>query len=521
MKKALFLMSLLALSITLGWTQQESSSQEMILSLEDCILHALENNLSLRAEVLTPRVASFAVRRANEIFVPQMSFGYNKRNQRSASYSFIDATENIITEDSNYQAAVSQLLPTGGRLGMNLRSFRQESNRNFLTINPLFGSTLSFTFAQPLLRDFGFKVTRREIIVAQNNRDISENQFKSTLLDTMYSVEEAYWNFVYSMENLGVRREALRLAEDLLDKSTKELEVGMIPPIELHSSRAEVASREAEILQAEAEVQNSQDALRILINLPLDEGEHPPVLVPSDAPTIEPMTMNLEEALSTAWANRPDLASSRIDIHTKKINLTYARNQLLPGLNIEASYWSPGISGTQILYQDNNPLTGIVVGTIPGGPSLALNDAFNFKYKNWYVGLSLEIPLETLVSRAQHAQAKLESEQAAIRMKDMEQQVTLEIQTYLRAVETEYKKIQAYKIARELAEASLAAEEKKLKAGLSTNYTVLQFQRDLATARSNELRALIDYNLARSRLARALGTTLRDRNIEIAGRSED
>ena len=143
-----------------------------------------------------------------------------------------------------------------------------------------------------------------------------------------------------------------------------------------------------------------------------------------------------------------------------------------------------------------------------------MKDALNFKFKNWSVYLTLEIPFNTFLSRADYAVAKVAVEQAELRLKQQEQQAFLEIKTAVRAVETNYQQVQAYKIARELAEKKLEAEESKLRAGLSSNYFVLQYQRDLALAKSSELRSLIDYNLSLSRLDKALGITLEKKNIK-------
>jgi outer membrane protein TolC len=226
--------------------------------------------------------------------------------------------------------------------------------------------------------------------------------------------------------------------------------------------------------------------------------------------------MALDEALVTAMENRPELRASRIGLKNQELNLTYARNQLLPGLNLTASYWSPGVSGEQIIYLNNNPLTGVIIGRIPGGSSAAMKDAFNFKYQNWSVGLTLTLPLNNFLSRAMYAQAKLNMEQSLLNLKSQEQQIFLEIKNAVRAVETNYKRVQAYRVARELADQKLAAEEEKLKVGLSTNYMVLQYQRDLSTARSTELRAIVDYNLSAAALDRALGLSLKNKDMKVS-----
>lgn len=511
MKRALIALVILASALA-----AQPGAAEKAMTLQDCILAALKNNLNLAAEVLSPEVAASTARRAGEVFLPKLSFTLGKQRSNSASYSGLDATSQVTSDFADYQGTLEQRLPTGATLSAVLYSYSNSSNQGYQTINPRYGATLNFGFAQPLLRDFGFKMSRRQIIIARNNQEVSENQLKQALVDTVFNVEEAYWTLVYSRENLKVRQESLKLARDLLAKNTRELEVGTIPPIELLSARAEVASREADILQAEAQAKNDQDTLRTLLNLPREKGAPATVIVPAERPKAELVPLNLEEARTRALAHRPDLASSQVDIRTAGLNLAYARNQTLPNLSLRANYWSPGVSGTQLLYQDNDPLTGIIVGTVPGGPSMAFKDAFRFKYENWFVGLTLDLPLEALLSRAQVTRARLESDQAVLRLRDLEQQAGLEVEIAVRAVETDYKRTQAYQVARELAEEKLAAEEKKLKAGMSTNYTVLQQQRDLALARTNEIRALVDYCLSLARLEKAMGTTLESKNIDFA-----
>jgi outer membrane protein TolC len=508
--------SLVALVLLAAALAAQPGAAEKAMTLQDCILAALKNNLNLAAEIIGPEAAASATRRAGEVFLPKLSFTLGKQRTNSASYSGLDATDQITADFADYEGTFQQFLPTGATLSTRLYSYSNSSNQGYQTINPRFGASLSFNFAQPLLRDFGFKMSRRQIIIAGNNQEVSEQRLRQALVDTVYNVEEAYWNLVYSRENLKVQQESLKLARDLLAKNTRELEVGTIPPIDLLSARAEVASREADILQAEAQVKNDQDTLRTLLNLPRDKGAPGTVILPTETPQAEPVPLNFEEARTRALAHRPDLASSRVDLRTKGLNLSYARNQTLPNLSLQATYWSPGVAGTQILYQDDNPLTGIIVGTVPGGRNLAFKDAFKFKYENWFVGLTFELPLESLVSRAQVTQARLESEQAALRLRNLEEQAVLEVEIAVRAVETDYKRAQAYGVARELAAEKLAAEEKKLMAGLSTNYTVLQQQRDLALARTNEIKARVDFSLSRARLEKAMGTTLESMNIKFA-----
>ncbi len=502
----MFLILVLAVG---SFAQQNKKS----LSLEDCIAGAIKNNLGIGVEILNPEIADASVSRANEKFMPSFSFSYSNRETSTPSYSWIDAADQVRSAYRDYAASLNQLIPTGGELSISLDSYKNDTNRRFQTINPRYGSTLTFEFTQPILKNFGFRINRREIIIARNNREISENQFQQTLLDTVYMVEEAYWNLVYSIENLRVKRQSLQLARDLLEENQRKIEVGIMPPIEIYTSQSEVATREADILQAEALVKNNEDRLKTIINLSLTEDGRKIEIFPSDRPVFEKREIELDEALAAALENRPDLKATKIDLETKELNVNYQKNQLLPELNFRASYWSPGISGNQILYLDNDPLTRVVVGTLPGAATDALEDAFKFKYNNWSVGLTLNIPLNTIFSRADYAQAKLSLQQALLKLKDQEQRIFLEITTAVRAVQTNYQRAQAYTAARELAQKKLEAEEEKFKVGKSTNFFLLQYQRDAADAQSAELKAMVDYNISLAYLDRILGTTFKTKNI--------
>jgi len=484
------------------------------LTLEDAILIALKNNLNLAVEVLNPELSHLSVKGAWERFYPTISFSYNKRSTQSASYSFLDASEVVDTSYNDYSVTLSQFLPTGGNLSVSLTSDETESNRNFQTINPRFGSTLRFNLTQPLLKNAGFKINRREIIIAKNNREMSKKRLKSLLLDTIYQVEEAYWNLVYSVENLKVREQSLALAKELLAKNKKSVEIGSLAPIEVKTAEAEVATREADILDAEALISNNTDRLKNILNLNASRGSAEIDLVPLDHPITEKRGIALEEAVEMAFKNRPDMEEQKIDLENKKVDLSYAKNQVLPELNLQASYWSPGISGTQILYQGGNPLTGIVIGTLPGGSSDSMKDALNFLYNNWSISLNLDIPLSNVFSRSTLARAVVTMDQAQLSLLAKEQQVLLEIKTAVRTLETNFKRVKAYRVARELTEDKLKAEEEKLRVGLSTNYNLLMAQRDFENARSSELMAVIDYSLSVANLDKVLGVSLKEKNIK-------
>lgn len=412
--------------------------------------------------------------------------------------------------------AIAGQIPTGGNYNLSFTTYRDDNNQAFQLINPRYGTTLRVDFNQPLLKDFGLDISRRAIIIAENNLDISYSQLESTLMDTIYSVEEAYWNLVYSIEDYKVREQALQLGRDLLDKNRKEVEVGQLAPIEILNAQATVASREGDMLAAKAAILRAQDVLKTIINLPAESGGLAVKIIPADTPGFVKKSVSLEESLKVALERSPSLKAARKDIETKSLNFSVAKNQTLPALNLQASYWSPGISGDRLIYLNNDIFAGIVIGSIPGSVSDSIRDAFKQLYKNWTIGLTLSVPLSTVISRADVARTRLELDQTQTQLKNLEQQITLAVSDAVRNIEINAQRYEAYKLARELAEQQLAAEEKKLSVGLSTNFFVLDAQDKLSTARSLELKSLVDYNLSLVQYERATATALISRNISIS-----
>lgn len=514
-KKTYLPLLIIALALAAPGFGQEAKGT-LSMSLDECIVKALKDNLGVAIQVLGPEISAAGVNQAQSKYIPTLSLSASTRSTENASYSYLDASESLVDKTQNFTFLnASQALPTGGTFSLDFTGYKTATNRIGQTINPRYGTTMRFNFNQPLLRNFGFKMARREIRIAMNNLGVSEENLKKILTDTVYNVESAYWNLVYSIENLDVRRQSLQLAKDLLEKNQRSVEIGTLAPMEVLSARAEVATREADLIQAETQIKSNEDQLKLLLNIVGEEDRNVTALLPKDKPTYVARAVSLEEALATAIQNRNDLEISRIGLETEKLNLSYAKNQNLPDLNLTGSLYAPGIDGTRIFYI-GSPLDGIVDYTVPGGIDGALKQTTSFQYPNWNLGLTLSIPLANIFSRASLAQARLNMRQAMLELENQKEQVYLEIKNAVRSVEANYKRILAYTTARELAEQKLAAEEEKRRVGMSTNYLVLSYQRDLANARISELNAIISYNVSLAALERSMGTNLKSKNIKLS-----
>ncbi len=509
---AFLALALLAFFYGSGFGQE---TKDLTLTLEDSIVRALKNNLNVAAEIINPDLASATVSQAKQMYMPIVQVDLSGNRYEQLSTWSLQSAGTYVNRATSSTASIAQKIPFGGRLTASLSYDYQKNNQLFQSYNPSYTSRLNFALTQPLLKNFGWTVSRREIIVAQNNFEVSRSQFKTVLINTIYSVEAAYWNLVYSIENLKTLRQALESGRDLLAKTKREVEVGTKAPIEVLNAEATVARREADILQAEALVKRNQDQLRTLLNLGVDPsalGQNP---LPADKPEFKPFAITFDEAYAKAMATRPDLETVKSTIDTKWINYRFAKNQLLPQLDLQLVKASPGISGQQYIYDPANPFGNPTLGD-PGSAGRAFRDAFKFLYNNWTAGVTLTIPFGDVVGRAGYAYAKLDLEQAQAKLKTQEQQIFLEVSDAVRTLETAAKSVDAYRIARELAEKQLEAEMKKLSVGMSTNYFVLTYQDLLAQARSLEMKALVDYNVAVANIAKVTGSTLESRNITLS-----
>jgi outer membrane protein TolC len=508
MKKIIYLGMAVLLINCLGLAQEKAVQS---MTLDQVIDQALKNNLDLQIEMTNPEIFRAMRNKSNAIFFPTLAVNFSRGSTTTPSSSIFTGAD-IEKADSGMLAfTLSQNLLFGGNLSVSLENSRNATNSRYSQINPRYNSQLTFELAQPLLKSFGLTATKRNIYIARNNMDKSIFALKQQVIDLIYQTEEAYWNLVYAHRNLAVKEKSLQLAKDLLKQNEIQVKVGVSAPMDILTAQAEVAARESEALQARSQIQTYEENLRRILNL----SQMPEAIVPQDNPEFIPVQVDFNQFLLDALEKRPDIEQVRLDLKSKNIDVRYYRNQLLPNLQLTASYYTKGLSGTP-QDVDFSLLPVDASGAVGGNLSDSLRDALKSLYKNYSLGLQLSIPLFNTSARADLAQARLNLEQSLLLLKKTESTIYSEVKQIIMDLETNAKIVEANRISRELAEQKLAAEQKKLAVGLSTNYLVLQYQRDFSNAQIAELKSLIDYSLALSRVNKVLGTTLEKHNIKFA-----
>jgi outer membrane protein TolC len=512
MKKVIFAASLILFCLAFVFSQ-EKESEAIRLTLNDCLLKALGNNFDILVEAINPEISEFSIRESKEFFMPQLSFGFDNYN-RNYPTNWYAQGEVINYKSNEYSIGLSQRMITGGQINLSLSNQISNSTQKLLIVNPTYSGNLSFEFTQPLLKGFGPKINRREIKIAQNQRDISLHNLKSTLIQKVYEVEAAYWSLVSAIESLKVNEYSLENSKERLEKTKEAARIGIKTAVDVLASETEVASWENRIISARSQVERSENRLMEIINLPADGAGRAKSVIPVDKPGVEKKEISFEEALKIAIEQRPEMARYQKMIENSALDVSYYKNQLLPQLDLRLQMWYLGQSGDKLIYENDDPYRGKIIGKIEKSWTDAFKDVFDFKYDNWFVTLNLSIPLQNIFSRAGLARANMEKEQKQLEMEKEKRSIYNDLLSGFKELKNNEKRLETSSLYRQLMEKKLQAEEERVRLGLATSEWLFQYQRDLASARTEEIQATIDYKVSVANLERIMGVNLKTKNLK-------
>ena len=472
---------------------QSAAAPARNLSVDEAVALALENNLGIRAERYSPQIQDMALADARSVWLPNVSFDMLRDNATTPSATFLDGADTrVINKLFNNVLTVNQQLPwAGGSYTAGWDGARSTTTSFFSSFNPALRSNLRLSYTQPLLRNLPIDAGRQQVAVATTNREIADVGLRQTIASTARTVQNAYWDLVFAVAFLDVQRQSLELAEESLRNNRTRVEVGTMAPIDIVEAQAEVARNEEAVILAEAEIARAEDLLRTLILDPAAPDFWAVRLQPTDAPLLTAYRIDVGEAIRTAIERRTDIDQLRRQIENTDTNARYFANQRLPDVNLHVDYSVAGLGGRRFLRGPGFP--GPVIGQQNYAFGDVLGDLLGNDFPSWQVGLTVGYPLGRSTADANLARARLERSQAGARLREIEIRVASEVREVARRVNTSLQRVEATRIARELAERRLEAEQRRFDVALSTSFFVFQAQRDLAVARNNELLATLDY----------------------------
>lgn len=502
------------------------------LSLRDAIRMALANNLQLEIENYNEDMNRFRVLGTRGYYDPvlQLSFGWNSTKRPNTS--ILDAGARISTsifKRWNFSSTLSQNLAWGSTLNLSFNSNRSTTNSAFTFMNPQFGSNLEVSWVQPLWRGFRETQTERQLKIYNLDTRISDLQFRQRVSEVIEQVQRQYWELVYAIENHEARRRSLELAVIQYRNNQKRVETGVMAPIEITSSRAEVATREQELIASEVQIINAQNGLKQLLALDPKAPIWGMSLIPTEKPEVQDVQVTLDEAIQMALERRPELEQLRLELEKTEIDRKFYRREGKPAVNLRLGLTSTGTAGKvfaqELIDADKDGVPETVLPNVPqpnapfyGDFGKSWEQTFGFDYVSWVAAIDVEIPLRNRTNEAQLAQTALTERQNLSRLKQQQQAIMVEVRNAFEEILTRKKALEAARVARELSEEQLEGETKRFEAGLSTNFEVLRYQRDLAEAQVRELRAMVDYQIALAALQRAMFTIIDENDIVTARR---
>jgi outer membrane protein TolC len=484
------------------------------LTLREAVAVGLENNPAIAAERLGPPLARAEIDRTLGAFDPKITGFARASRLVSPSGSALAGALTLRQRTNDFGATIEKLIRSGATVSASFTSNELDQNSQFLGLRPQYKPELLFSINQPLLRNFGRDLTILLVRSAEAKSEAAYHEYRRQLTAFVRQIVEAYWGIVQARENVKVQEDGLQLARALERENEARVRAGVLPPVAVKEAAAEAARREEQVIVARNALEVATDRLRLLLQRNPAGTFLPREIEPVDRPEVRPVQLDEEKILETALARRPEILAALAEIEDRRLLAKVKRNNLLPELDLEASYGLNALSGRAVPQRDFR--TGETrLSPFGGTYAQALDRLFSRDFHSYSAGVTLSLPLANATAEAEYVQSRIDAQRAELRYRDLLSQVTLEVRQAIATVRADSKRITATRLARELAEENLQQQKRRFDVGLATTKDVLDFQEDLTAARAAEIQALIDYNVALAALAQAQGRLLEEFDVVV------
>jgi outer membrane protein len=481
------------------------------LSLRDAVVLTLENNSEVRVRETQVETSKFALLGAHAPFDPVLSSVDNINSTTSPPYTFLQGTGssnvNFKSTTKSIQFNYSQMFESGTSFLGGFNTFINSSNSSFFLFNPYTASTLNFQLTQPLLRNGWFAANRAPLIIARRNLQQSRAGFVAEVNNNILQAVNQYWAVVQARGSLEVAQASMAAAESTYKRDKRALELGALPPLDIYRSQSQVASRRVQVIESEYALRQAEDALRLTIGanqdpflqaLDLELTERP-------EPGDELRSIDAASALQTALTKRPEFEVAQAALARDETQIRLARNHLLPQLDVMALYASNGVGGSTGIDTTGQPLS-----------SSWLTQMFGFGFPTYEAQLTLSLPLKNRAAKAEMGSALVSRRSDLYNQRFIREQVSLDVTNAVHQLEQAKLSVAAGKEALDLAQKTLAAEQRKYELGSGTIFFVLEAQTELASAQQSLLQSEVGYQIALASVDHATGELLEPYHVQIA-----
>jgi outer membrane protein TolC len=513
-----------ALSVPARITHDDTVEQ---VTLKQAIGLALQNNPGIAAQRLEPGRQEQGVLQAQAQYDPVFGAQANYSKTTTPNASVLGGNIVSVTDDRYIDAQLTKIIRgTGTQIQIDSVNERLDTNSRFNQLRPQYRPTLALSLVQPLLQNFGWDFSYLVVRVAEQTADAAVYQYEANLANFVQQVVEAYWAVVGARETVDVDRDAKALADRTVEENEARVRVGLLPPVSVLEAQADAAARESDLIAAENALAVTRQSLAQLVYYRPGDTFVPRTLEPSETAEPEEVSAEVDESLTTALAERPEVQASARGIVVQQLNEKIASNALLPVLNVVGSYGVNGLSGTA----RPSALVNGVVTTFPapvagahcvptangkaftcdfsGTPSDAYDRLVSNEFNAYSFGVQLSVPLSNALAESQYTASRIARSEAELNHRQLLSNVTLEVRQTIATLLSNRKRIDTTRVARELAAENLRNQQKRHEVGMATTKDLLDFQARLTAARGAEVQAKIDYANAVAAWRRAEGRLL-------------
>jgi outer membrane protein TolC len=489
---------------------------ELPLTLNQAIRRALESNNDIEVSRDNVRLAETTLQSLEGVydplisFTPQFSDVVTPRVNSPGETVVVRTTPIKQTTLSLSPSITKQFSTGGGQYQFFFNPLRGTANFTFSQLSPFYSASLGTAFTQPLLRNRSIDQFRHDIRVQRKVLSQSDSDFRLQVINVISQVQQAYWELVFSLRNEQNQLENVNLAREQLRMIEEQVSVGISATLERAQALTQIATAETALLSATQTVTTAENVLKQLILRNKSATEWSNRLKPTDEPALDAATVDLKDALADAFANRPELTRLRMQQDINRIDKQFFKNQTLPRVDLQTTAFTYGLAGDLVPTRTGTPSANLV-----GGFGQALRNLGRFSTGTISVGATIQIPLRNRTAKANLAGARVQGEQLVATIQSQEQAVEVDVRNALQAVDITKRQVDTARAASKSAEIQLAGELKRYQAGMSTTFLIFQFEDQLVTARTAEIRAEANYNQALANLQRATSITLRANGVSI------
>jgi outer membrane protein TolC len=538
---------------------------KLMLSLQDAISLALENNLAIDVERYTPWLDEVGLLRAKSgsnglvPFDPTLTSNLNLMDSvtplnnplfagvipTAASTPTAQTPVAYVQHIGNVNVQYNQYFPTGTQFQAGMTNNRTSTNFGFFNLyNPYLQSALTLTITQPLLRGFGTLPNTRLIIEAKRTIKVGLSQLEQQVMATTTQVSNDYWELVYARENVKVQEAAVGVSQRLYEENSRRLQIGTLSSLDVLTAQSQAASDRQALVQAQSvQLQDETTVLNDITKNPLDGPLLGAEIIPTTAISTPETGENarIEDAVREAWQKRPELKQAALNLENAGTDVKATKNELRPSVNIFGEYIASGLGGVQtsttakptgaflpglpvvdsagVPVADEFQATAVNTASqvvFPGGAGQDLGRVFRGNYSSFEAGINLTLPIRNRAAQADNAQALLNERQQKVQYRQEQNAIFVSVRNALIAMQEDRASLAAAEEARKLAAQTLEDEQEKYRLGASTSYNVVLRSRDVTSAEGTELRDRINLLEDELKFNQAMGRTMEVNNISLA-----